>query len=100
MIPSNADAAEGAAQTRVLVLTVNGDARWQFLFSRPDFFIFDFFFIQRNWECQAGLECIMHAGKELGQCVDIDECTVNFSPDKIICLNKIICLDKIICSAR
>ena len=44
VIPSNADAAEGAAQTTVLVLTVNGDARWQFLFSRPDFFIFDFFF--------------------------------------------------------
>jgi len=30
---------------------------------------------ERNWECQAGLECIMHTGKELGQCVDIDECT-------------------------
>ena len=32
---------------------------------------------QRNWECQAGMECIMHPGKELGQCVDIDECTAS-----------------------
>ena len=30
---------------------------------------------ERNSECKAGHECIMHAGKELGQCVDINECT-------------------------
>ena len=36
-----------------------------------------YFLTQRNWECQAGMECIMHPGKELGQCVDIDECTAS-----------------------
>ena len=30
---------------------------------------------ERNSECQTGHECVKHPGKELGQCMDIDECT-------------------------
>ena len=30
-------------------------------------------------ECAPGLECVMFPGKELGQCKDINECTVSVS---------------------
>ena len=66
--------AEGVAQTTVHVQTENGDVRWV---DNLSFLNCRHVLHQRNWECQAGLECIMHPGKELGQCMDIDECTVS-----------------------